>query len=54
MRNACNSYDVSPRPALGMYRGVRPNRAADFRGPPILASFIYCFSALPSPGPLPP
>ena len=21
-------------------RGVRPNRAADFRGPPILASFI--------------
>ena len=30
----------SPRAGVRHVRGVRPNRAADFRGPPILASFI--------------
>jgi len=35
----CRKYH-SNKEGVGHVRVVRPNRAADFRGPPILASYI--------------
>ena len=46
----CCDYGSGSRAGVRLIRGVRPNRAADFKGPPILTSW-GAYSDLKSPDP---